>query len=393
MRIGIAGPVSLRLLEDYVEDGRRMPDAYAFPLIAHLVVDLHRRGHHVEVFALDPSTKSPATFRGERLDVHVVPQRGRPRNRALDAFKEERLGLARAMASSGIQVAHAHWTYEFAWAAQATGRPLVVTAHDSPLRVAAGNRHPYWWVRAAMAARVLTRTHRLTVVAPHLLTDIREHFRYTGLGRVIPNGVSDSLLVKQPAAAPLASAPVFATVLQNWSRRKNPQDALRAFAIFRKSKPQATLRLFGRDFGPGEAAATWARSHGLASGCEFRGSVSHRELLEQLSEMTALLHTSLEEACSMAILEALALGVPVVGGLNSGGVAWTLGEGAAGELVSNIRDPADIAAAMMRITEPSRRGAASLAGRELVRRQFTQDLMTDAYCEEYESALRGARGH
>ena len=58
--------------------------------------------------------------------------------------------------------------------------------------------------------------------------------------------------------------------------------------------------------------------------------------------MSILLHPALEEACPMALLEAMALGVPVVAGMNAGGVPWVLDGGQAGFL-TDVRKPEKIA--------------------------------------------------
>jgi hypothetical protein len=50
--------------------------------------------------------------------------------RAWDLFAQERAGLERAMREDPCDVVHAHWTYEFALAALASGQPTLVTARD-----------------------------------------------------------------------------------------------------------------------------------------------------------------------------------------------------------------------------------------------------------------------
>jgi len=59
-------------------------------------------------------------------------------------------------------------------------------------------------------------------------------------------------------------------------------------------------------------------------------STPHGDLLIKLAEnIDVLVHPSLEEAHCMAVIEAMAMGMPVIGGRSSGGIPWTLAEGEA----------------------------------------------------------------
>jgi glycosyltransferase involved in cell wall biosynthesis len=71
--------------------------------------------------------------------------------------------------------------------------------------------------------------------------------------------------------------------------------------------------------------------------------------------MSILLHPALEEACPMAILESMALGLPVVAGIRSGGVPWVLDEGRAGFL-TDVRKPQRMTETLLKcITQPNLR--------------------------------------
>jgi hypothetical protein len=128
MRIGIAGPITLKMLSGLFPPGTKLPGTYSFPLIATLAEKLRDRGHEVVVFALSSSVVQTQHFTGDRIEAYVCPRR-RPRWQMLDFFRGERLVLRKAMQQSRCDVIHAHWTYEFGAAAVASGLPHVVTAH------------------------------------------------------------------------------------------------------------------------------------------------------------------------------------------------------------------------------------------------------------------------
>lgn len=84
----------------------------------------------------------------------------------------------------------------------------------------------------------------------------------------------------------------------------------------------------------------------------------------------------------MAILEALALGMPVIGGKHSGGVGFTLGYGASGLLV-DVTSRVEIAGAMQRILDqPDLVKSLHVTGLGLVKGQFALDSVVDAYMDE-----------
>lgn len=393
MRIGIASPVSLRLLTEYVDEGDAMPEGYSFPLISLFVKEYLRRGYSVSLFALDPSIHETLLFRGRQLTIHIGRLRPRARHRALDFFAVERADLLAAMNSDPCDIIHAHWTYEFALAALASGVPCLVTAHDAPWRVLRYMPNAYRLIRLLMAYSVALRAAHLTAVSPDVADHFKHYLFHRGGISIVPNGLPDDFFkrassrrVRGSAGGPLT----FATVLMGWGGRKNGQAALRAFKKVYDENRNTKLLMFGYGHGNGEAAQMWALRHGLEQSVEFAGAIPHPLLMERLSqEVDVLVHPALEEANPVSIIEAMALGIPVIGGDKSGGVPFTLEYGKAGVLV-DVRDPERIADAMRRL-------AADHDGYERLARtayasahqRFHVTRVIDAYVELYHAILTG----
>src|SRR5919204_3211143 len=133
MKIGMAGPVTLSLLGPCLDGKPALPAGYSFPPMALWVRELLARGHQVSVFTTSCGIAEPQTFRGPRLTLHVA--RLREDGKAQDFFRQERADLVALMQQDPCDVLHAHWTYEFALAALASGMPTLVTAHDAPWHV------------------------------------------------------------------------------------------------------------------------------------------------------------------------------------------------------------------------------------------------------------------
>lgn len=357
MRIGIAGPIATsdvaHLLDDDASD---LPRGYfGAPVVGTLVDGFLRRGHEVVAFTTSDdleSDDSPVTATGNRFKVIFVPVRKRAFRwengrigRAADGFRYERRALLSAMRSEALDVLHAHWTYEFALAALDSGLPTLITCHDAPHVVLRHSKDFYRLVRYFMAKRVFSRAQCLTAVSPYLVRAIAPYARVPIA--VVPNPVAAVKQLDEIAESAFdVMRPKLGMVLNGWIPLKNPQPAIKAFALLRERVPLAELVLIGREFGPEGAAQTWAARRGLAQGIHFVGELPHRELLAVLRNLDLLVHPSLEETFGMAAAEAMALGVPVIGGERSGAVPWLIGDGG---LVCDVRDPQAILESMLKV--------------------------------------------
>jgi len=402
----MASPIDLGALTSRLSDWDGLTGEWSFPYITQLTDALLERGHDIHVFALNSSTKVPRRYHGERLTVDVLPMREHGRDRIKDLYRLEREGLKSAIRESACDVVHAHWTYEFGIAAVDSGKPTVVTAHHSPW-VAVGDarfRKPQITgvgrytdmaknggretVRALMSEYVVRNADVMTAVAPNVETHLNRWMFPRQPVRLIPNG-----LVPDPDTGSRAlrdpEAPVFGLIANGFGARKNTVTAVKAFNRLRQLRPGARLILMGVGHEPGGPGQTWARSEGVDAGCEWRGEVPNSEAREALRrEIDILVHTSHWEACSIAIMEAQALGVPVIGGRRSGGVSFSLKSGEAGLLV-DVHEPSAVAAAMTTLVrDPTEFERLSIGGLEAIRSTFTMSGVLDAYEATYADAIR-----
>lgn len=396
MHICIAGPIACADLAPYLHDrGAGLPAGYTgAPLTAVLIGELLRLGHQVHALTVDYESQLNKSVRaqGRNLVCEVLP--GRPRvwrlqhgrlGRALDLFTDERRSIAAAIVAARPELVHAHWTYEFALGAIESEIPHVITVHDSPRQVARHTRSPYRLVRWWMAHQALKRAHALTAVSSHVAAEVRAMARVPI--RVVPNPIALDAFELGGSRAAARSRRV-CMVCNGWAALKNPQVALRAFAQLRLQLPDAELHLMGTDFGPGERAAHWAGSHKLADGVHFVGRLPHVELLKRMESMDLLLHPALEESFGVVLAEAMALGLPVVAGRDSGAVPWVAG---AEQWLVDVRDARSIAQAMLEaLCDAKAYARASSAARQEARR-FDPAVVAQAYLSAYAEALQEPR--
>lgn len=390
MKIGLAGPIGGEDIGPFFDGGKAVPAGYpGAPFMASLMEELLRAGNEVVAFTTSSDIREPVllTSNRHRLSVHFAPARPHGylyRNgswgRAMDAFKQERRWLETAMRQARPDLVHAHWSYEFALAALDSGLPCLVTCHDAPQVVLRYMPNLYRLVRYFMARRALGRATRVTAVSPYLKEKLQNYAAKEI--EVVPNPLPAACFRERDRGfrdGPVS--PRLAVVLNGWNPMKNGAAALKAFAAVRGTFPAATLQLFGNDYGCNGKAMAWARQHGLCDGVNFAGSLAHGDLLDALSQADLVIHPSLEESFGMSVAEAMALGVPVLGGSASGAVPWVIGE--AGLLV-DVRDPEKIAQAVIAICSDSERlEKLGEAARRRARDRFSAEAVARAYLALY----------
>jgi glycosyltransferase involved in cell wall biosynthesis len=400
MHIAIVGPIfTADIAHLFHKSSTNLPIGYpGAPLLVTLISELLRRGHHVSAFTLSNdiplNQQVPIIAKGTNLTLSYCPMRphawrfnGLRLGRILDLFAFEVAHLQLAISKASPDVVHAHWTYEFALAALQTRLPHVVTCHDSPYKIAKfyGQGKPtqslYRWLRVLMARKVLREASFVTAVSPYMKNEVQNMTNVPI--KVIPNPVDDfSMAIGCVRKFPTSLS--MSMVCNGWQNLKNPQPALKAFASFKKCHPDASLHLYGRDFGVGQTAETWSKKLDIAAGMIFHGLLPHRQLMEALSTTDLLLHSSLEESFGLSIAEAMGMGLPIVAGESSGAVPWVVGGGG---VLCDVRQEYAIKEAIEHILVPSNYTRYSLAAKKRVETMFTASAVADEYLEAYKIAI------
>lgn len=398
MKIGIAGPIATESVVPFLDGhGEGLPHGYpGAPLFGNLIGALLERGHAIVAYTTSSDMKPGrrVSVAGDRFKItycaarpHTFRRSEGHWGRGLDAFALERAALAEAMREDAPDLVHAHWTYEFALAAIASGLPHLITCHDAPQVVFRYSPGPYRLARYVMARRALNQAQRLTAVSPYLKDKIASYARAPI--SVVPNPLPmRPASLRKPNQTYDASRPRIAMVLNGWGRLKNPQPALLAFAAVRRTFPAAVLTVMGADYGPGGKAERWAQAKRLAGGVHFLGPLPYSALLSRLAASDLLVHPSLEETFGMSVAEAMSLGVPVVGGKASGAVPWVVGD--AGRLV-DVRSATEIERAVTELLKDEQ-GLAALRTQARARAAaFSSEAIAGCYEEHYRQVAFGAR--
>lgn len=402
MHIAIAGPIATENIAPFLTcDIEKLPKGYnGAPVLATLIGELLKRGHRVSAFTT--STDMPADRNkwicagGDQFQIYYIGQRPhsfRPKSgyfgRAMDFFSVERAALVKAIREANPDVVHGHWAYEFGLSAVESGKPHVVTCHDAPDVVLKFMPNAYRFVRYLMGRRCLAKAAVVTAVSPYLRDAVQKYCK--GSVAVVQNPLPDFLFLQSRQSEKFTKASSgepwrIAMVINGWSSRKNPEPALRAFGLLRSSRhANLELHLYGADFGLGEVAEQWCNKNGLTDDIYFHGRTSHRVLLEELRTMHLMIHPALEESFGMGIAEAMSLGLPVIGGDESGGVPWVIGEGG---VTADVRSPQAIADAVKKLLTNSQRYADCSESAHLAAQRFTANAVAMSYDVQYATAIK-----
>ena len=381
MKIGIAGPMTLRLLNCNFRNANEIPIGYDFPMISMLINALLKRGHEVVAYTTSAGIGHSIVYRGENLIICIA--RRRERYAARDLFKSERKDLVELMRSCPVDIINAQWSYEFAWAALDSGIPTLVTLHDYALTILKYQFDGYRFMRLITNYIVLKEAQYLSANSQYLFNLLsKKNKRKT---RVIPNFYARNL--EEYCSKPEEKSNFIISVSNGFGRRKNISTALRAFSIIRLKKPDVEYHLVGDSMEIGGPAYQYAIKNKVTDGVRFIGRLSYEELINKVKKALVFLHPSREESFGMSVLEAMVVGTPVVGGYCSGNIPYLLDNGRLGVLC-NIDSPEEIAKGVLKILSDDY-FALSLVGNagKFSRDKFSEDIVVKAYINYYRDIL------
>jgi len=295
--------------------------------------------------------------------------------------------LVRVIKAQSVDVIHAHNPGAAFWAGlagAAARRPLVTTVHGA----AFGMDRSYHWVTRLSALM----SRRLVCVGRDARQTLRRVDKIpAGRLRVFYNGVDLERFAPDPEAglaarAALGLAPDDFVVISvsRLSPEKDCGSLFAALKLLAADHPEARLLLAG-DGPEMENYQRTAREMGLGDRVLFLGSREDVPDLLRASDAFAL--ASLSEGVSLAVLEAMAAGLPAAI-TRVGGAPEIVHPGRTGFLVEPGR-PEELARALGRLAKnldlAQRLGR---AGRKLVRERFSLEAMAGGYAELYRSVAR-----
>lgn len=204
--------------------------------------------------------------------------------------------------------------------------------------------------------------------------------------RVIHNGIALDTMPR--ATVGREGRPPRAVHVARLNRIKDQGTLLRAARIVANQLPGFTLDIVG-DGPMGEQIRSLATELGLDGVVRFHGMQD--DVRPWLADADLFVLSSLSEGISITLLEAMAVGLPVVA-TDVGGNREVVRHGETGALVPVGNAPALATAMFSLLTDPERARRMGAAGRERVDADFNIDRTVAAYEQAYMELL-GRRGN
>jgi glycosyltransferase involved in cell wall biosynthesis len=266
-----------------------------------------------------------------------------------------------------------------------SGFPNLITIHGNLRRLAKVSRSrpfSFHWLAARLERWVLPRAGGVICLSQHTRTEVQGLAQRTW---IVPNAVDSSFFEVENRP----SEPPFVLCVANVNSIKNQNGLIKAL------DPLAVPEGFRLVFVGGANPIDPYCSEFLAlvkarPWCEHRGFANQEELKGLLASATLLVLPSFEENCPMAVLEGMAVGVPIAAS-DVGGVPDLLENGATGVLF-DPRISESIAASVMRLwrdTNLARRLAS--CARQRAMKLFQPEVIARRHFEIYREVLKVLR--
>jgi glycosyltransferase involved in cell wall biosynthesis len=278
----------------------------------------------------------------------------------------------------------------------ASGIPEVVTVHDLAYEVSEGFHGPAFRESAGRRVReAVSRARRIIVPSETTRRDLRERYGVEDERiRVVPHGV-DHMLRKpedtddsdERIVVGDAARRPYLLFVGTIEPRKNLVRLLQAFALLRQRRCDVDLVLAGPRGWMTEDFDLELRRSPVRPFIHYLGSVPELNLRDLYRRSRAVVYPSLYEGYGLPVVEAMALGVPVITSDRSS----TREVAAGGALLVDPEDVSDLAGAMEKVVK-DRALAASLGEAGRCRTAaLTWKATAQATWEVYREVLMGVR--
>jgi glycosyltransferase involved in cell wall biosynthesis len=279
-------------------------------------------GHDVAIYTTDRDMDAAerlrlATGRQDGVELHVFPQQ-------FPAMFATSWPLAQALelAIPQADIVHLHSLYLFhtwmtAKLCRRFGVPYLLRPH--------GTLDPFLWKRhrtrkalieTLFQNRVLRQAAAIHYTAEEEMR-LAEPYAHGARGIVIPNGLDLAEYAELPAPGqfrvlhPEISDRRIVLFLSRLNFKKGLDLLIPAFAQIARRRPDLHLVIAGPDDGQRAAATGWIAAEGMAERVTFTGLLDHRAKLAAFADAAMFVLPSYSENFGLAIVEALACGVPV----------------------------------------------------------------------------------
>ncbi len=268
-----------------------------------------------------------------------------------------------------------------------SGRPNLVTVHGNMRRIAGVMGARPWsllWLTARLERFTLARTGGVVCITRHTCQEVGSLAKRTWL---VPNAVEESFF--EVNAEPGRRLPPRVVCVGQIYPLKNQNALIRALDPLAQKHPFELLFLGEANAGQ-RYAAEFLELVKARPWCLHAGYADRQQLKAHLREATILVQPTLEDNCPMAVLEAMAAGLPVLGS-RAGGLPDLIEEGRNGLFCEPLEPETMRAGVEVFLSQPAKAREMGHYARQRARERFHPRVIARRHVEIYSELLASGR--
>lgn len=395
MRIGIISMVDISTFLPFFEEKEDKilleSNCYpnAAPAVNTLILSFLKAGHFVRIFTI---ANNSFKIQSQNLEIHTVTAYQKYPWKYLWGVYKNAYSLKVLLKDrlDDLDVLHAHWTYDFAYAASYYSKqiPVICTVRDwaSYIWKIESAKNKITWCFKYIINGMVFQQEDIHFVANSPYTAQLIEKKYHKTVPIIPNSIKSSF-IRTDSHLQSNKLNILCISSSN-DKRKNIKNLLKAFGLFRQKFPNAILQLVGAPFIEGEPIIEKWKRQNLLQQVILVGSVKHDKLIEYIDQATLFITPSLEETFGNTLLESIVRKVPVIGGINSGAVPYVLQYGEAGFLC-DVSNPNSICSTLEYVcTNPQEVNKVVQRAYQIITTKYNDSTICDQYISLYTKSIK-----
>ena len=355
-----------------------------------LVSNLAGQGVETEVWHPSPLNRTISELRSGGVEVVELPVYPRATSAVLGLPRATREFIRRRSADVDVLHLHSVFTPHNVWISRTAGLPFVVTPNGGYNVEVLHGRHRsakavWMWMHERRYVRAASTLH---AVAPSELGQLRETFGVDELA-FAPNGVELPSVVSDPASKTESSPKRVVFVGRLAVQHKGLDLLVGGYARFadRHADADVELVIAGPDERSGRAQLeALENAHPARRDIRFPGPVFGEAKDDLVRSAWFFVHPSRWEGMPFAVLEAIALGIPVLVTPETNLASFVRDAGAGIVIEGSADGVADGLASICDVSD-ERYAAMSDAARELAATQFSWPSIAGRIARVYRSIL------
>ena len=398
IKICILGPISLQDLIKKKKKNRlnKSLGASGAPFLSNISRSISKNNNFdVSVVTLsDNLKKSIKVKKIGRMKAYFCPRRlhsirfnGWEVGKLFDLFNKEINYILKAINIIKPDIILANWPYEFTYAAHKSKIKYIVVNHDVPHKVFYYIPTLYRLVRFIMAKNILKKVKNIITPSLYLKKETQKYSN--GNIKVIFNPVDESFFLKKKTIKKNQKEKKILMISNDFGKGKNIKKAIIAFTHLIKKKLPYKLYLYGSEMGKDKACYNWAIKEKIdLKNIYFMGYIDNSKLANIYKKSDIYLSTSLEETFGVTYAEAMASGLPIVAGKNSGATKEVIKNCG---ILTDVSSVKSICKSIIKYNDKKFYNKKRILGLKRANEYFNLNIVTENYIKHLKHILKNSK--